>query len=50
MDVLPEVLDHLVGNGGRLALLGSGDATIELALRDGAARHPGRIGLKPFEF
>ena len=46
MDVLPEVLDHLVGNGGRLALLGSGDATIELALRDGAARHPGRIGVR----
>lgn len=46
MDVLPEVLDHLVGNGGRLALLGSGDATIELALREGAARHPGRIGVR----
>ena len=46
MDVLPEVLDHLVGNGGRLALLGSGDATIELALRDGAARHLGRIGVR----
>jgi starch synthase len=46
MDVLPEVLDHLVGNGGRLALLGSGDANIELALRDGAARHPGRIGVR----
>ena len=46
MDVLPEVLDHLVGNGARLALLGSGDATIEKALRDGAARHPGRVGVR----
>lgn len=46
MDVLPEVLDHLVGNGGRLALLGSGDPAIEHALRDGAARHPGRIGVR----
>jgi starch synthase len=46
MDILPEVLDHLVGNGGRLALLGSGDAMIEQALRDGAARHPGRIGVR----
>jgi starch synthase len=46
MDVLPEVLDHLVGNGGRLALLGSGDASLEAALRSGAARHPGRIGIR----
>ncbi len=46
MDVLPEVLDHLVGNGGRLALLGSGNSAIEGALREGAARHPGRIGLR----
>ena len=46
MDVLPEVLDHLVGNGARLALLGTGDAAIEAALHAGAARHPGRIGLR----
>ena len=46
MDVLPEVLDHLVGNGARLALLGSGDASLEAALRSGAARHPGRIGIR----
>ncbi|MDP9056096.1 MAG: glycogen synthase GlgA [Pseudomonadota bacterium] len=45
MDVLGEVLDHLVGLGGRLALLGAGDAAIEAELRRGAARHPGRIGL-----
>jgi len=46
MDVLPEVLDHLVGSGGRLALLGSGDAAIVAALEAAAARHPGRIGLR----
>lgn len=46
MDVLPEVLDHLVGIGGRLALLGSGDRAIERQLREGAARHPGRVGLR----
>jgi len=46
MDVLLEVLDHLVGLGGRLALLGSGDAAIEAELHAAAARHPGRIGVK----
>jgi starch synthase len=46
MDVLVEVLDHLVGVGGRLALLGSGDEAIVKGLKAGAARHPGRIGLK----
>jgi starch synthase len=46
MDVLPEVLDHLVGNGARLALLGAGDAAIEAALHAGAARHPGQVGLR----
>ena len=46
MDVLIEVLDHLVGIGGRLALLGSGDASIEAGLHAAAARHPGRIGLR----
>jgi starch synthase len=45
-DLIPEVLDHLVGNGGRLAVLGSGDAAIVGALQDGAARHPGKVGLQ----
>lgn len=44
-DLLPEVFDHLIGNGGRLAILGSGDAEIEARLKAGAARHPGKIGL-----
>lgn len=46
MDVLVEVLDHLAGIGGRLALLGSGDAAIVAGLKAAAARHPGRIGLR----
>ena len=46
MDVLPEVLDHLVGLGGRLALLGSGDAALVGELHRGAARHPGRVALR----
>ncbi|PKB14193.1 starch synthase [Novosphingobium kunmingense] len=46
MDVLPEVIDHLVGLGGRLALLGAGDAAIEHELHSAAERHPGRIGIR----
>jgi starch synthase len=46
MDVLLEVLDHLVGIGGRLALLGSGDAAMEAEFAAAAARHPGRIGVR----
>lgn len=46
MDVLLEVLDHLVGIGGRLALLGSGDAAIEKDFQAAAKRHPGRIGVR----
>jgi starch synthase len=46
MDVLAEVLDHLVGIGGRLALLGSGDAEIEARFHAAGARHPGRVGVR----
>ena len=46
MDVLLEALDHLVGIGGRLALLGSGDAAMEQGFHAAAARHPGRIGIR----
>jgi starch synthase len=46
MDVLIEVLDHLVGLGGRLALLGTGDAAVEAGLHAAAGRHPGRIGIR----
>lgn len=46
IDVLIECLDTLVGFGGRLALLGSGDAALEAALTRAAERHPGRIGVR----
>lgn len=46
MDVLADCLDDLVARGGRLALLGSGDVTLEHAFLDAAARHPGRIGVR----
>ncbi|MDE2404791.1 MAG: glycogen synthase GlgA [Sphingomonadales bacterium] len=46
IDVLCEVLDHLVGLGGRLALLGSGDPALVAELEAAARRHPGRIALK----
>ena len=45
MDVLAECLDELVARGGRLALLGSGDAALENAFLAAAARHPGRVGV-----
>lgn len=46
LDLLLDVIDHLVGLGGRLALLGSGDAGLEAGFRAAAARHPGRIGVQ----
>ncbi|MCU6452734.1 glycogen synthase GlgA [Sphingomonas sp. A2-49] len=46
MDVLAECLDELVALGGRLALLGSGDAHLEAAFLAAADRHPGRIGVR----
>lgn len=46
MDVLAGALDHLVGIGGRLALLGSGDPAIEAGFLAAAARHPERIGVR----
>ncbi len=46
MDVLVDVADHLVHSGGRLALLGSGDAGLVAGLSAAAARHPGRIGIR----
>lgn len=46
MDVLLEAIDHLVGIGGRLALLGSGDAALEAGFHAAAARHPGRIAVR----
>ena len=46
MDVLLQGIDHLVGCGGRLALLGSGDSALEAGFVAAAGRHPGRIGVR----
>lgn len=46
MDVLLEAVDHLVGLGGRLALLGSGEPEVEAAFHAAAARHPGRVAVR----
>jgi starch synthase len=44
MDLLAEAAPDLVAAGGKLAVLGSGDAGLESALVRLAAEHPGRIG------
>lgn len=46
IDVLLEVIDHLVGLDGRLALLGSGDAAMEGAFHAAAERHPGKVAVR----
>ena len=42
-DLLADNVDHLVGLGGRLAVLGTGEPGLEAAFREAAARHPGRV-------
>lgn len=46
VDLLVECVDAIVGAGGRLAVLGAGDAALEEALRAAAARAPGRIAAR----
>jgi starch synthase len=46
MDVLADCIDELVAGGGRLALLGSGDAHLEEAFTGAAASHPGAVGVR----
>jgi starch synthase len=45
MDLLAEAVDDLVGLGGRLAVLGSGDKALESAFLAAAERHPGQVGI-----
>lgn len=45
IDLLVECIDGLVEGGGRLCVLGTGDAELEAALEQAAARHPGRVGV-----
>ena len=44
LDMLLDRLPHLVGKGGRLALLGTGDAALERAFAAAANRYRGRVG------
>jgi len=45
IDLLAANIDLIVESGGQLAVLGSGDAELENAIRAAAMRHPGRVGL-----
>lgn len=46
VSLIAEAGEALLEGGASLALLGTGDADLEWALRHLAARHPGRVGLK----
>lgn len=45
LDMLPGEVDSLVAHGGRLIVLGSGDAGIENGFAGAALRHPGKVGV-----
>ena len=46
IDLLPEVLPEFLAAGGGLIVLGSGEAALEARMRDLAAAHPARIGVR----
>ena len=46
IDLVTASLDALVDAGARLVVLGSGDATLESALRAAAERHPERVAVR----
>ncbi|MEW5851526.1 MAG: glycogen/starch synthase [Myxococcota bacterium] len=46
-DVLPDAAEGILAAGAHLAVLGSGDAALETALRELAARHAGRVAFQP---
>jgi len=45
MDLLAQCLDGLVALGGKLCVLGSGEAHLEQNFRAAAARHPGKVSI-----
>ncbi|WP_354066394.1 glycogen synthase GlgA [Devosia sp. 2618] len=45
MDLLLQAVDGLVDLGGRLVVLGSGDAYLEDSFRHQGARHPGKVSI-----
>ena len=46
VDLMLDALDALLDAGAQLAVLGSGDKTLEARLRDAAAAHPGRVAVQ----
>ncbi|WP_262689684.1 glycogen synthase GlgA [Kordiimonas aestuarii] len=46
LDLLVGAIPHLVGNGGQLAVLGTGDKAIEQAFIAAARTHPGHVSVK----
>lgn len=46
MDLLADALAEMIGQGGSLALLGTGDAALEGAFLAAAQRFPGRVGVR----
>jgi starch synthase len=46
MDLLAGLADRIVASGGRLAVLGAGEAALEAAFTAAALRHPGRISAR----
>ncbi len=45
LDLLAEHLDWLVASGARVALVGTGEPSLEVAYREAAAKHKGRVGI-----
>ncbi|MCC7325882.1 MAG: glycogen synthase GlgA [Burkholderiales bacterium] len=45
MDLVLQSIGDLLSGGAQLAVLGTGDATLEQAFVDAAARHPGRVAV-----
>ena len=45
LDLVLEILPDLITSGAQLALLGSGDPTLEGAFRDAATHHPGAVAV-----
>lgn len=46
LDILAEALPMLIGVGGQLALLGTGDPELETMFEAAAATYPGRVGVR----
>jgi starch synthase len=46
IDLVAAGLDAIVASGARLVVLGTGDAALQDALRQGAQRHPERVAVK----